>query len=102
MLKVDSLKYAEEICYNGTLIVKPLASGLEIGSCNWKIAGLQGSIAYISSSVIRSAAAMSFDYEALQTSDVVVYSDFSSRNSLEQVDNVEDFSGLINYYSNSR
>ncbi|GFP90324.1 putative late blight resistance protein homolog r1a-6 [Phtheirospermum japonicum] len=49
MLKVHSLKFAEEVCYNGTLIVKPFSSGLEIGLCNWNITGhsngfrLQGS-----------------------------------------------------------
>ncbi|XP_047974016.1 integrator complex subunit 9 [Salvia hispanica] len=101
MLKVESLNYAEEICYNGILIVKPLASGLEIGSCNWRINGPRGSIAYISSSVFRSAIAKNFDYEALQASDVVVYSDFSSLNALEQVGNDEDFSALANYFSNS-
>ncbi|XP_057780582.1 uncharacterized protein LOC130999093 isoform X2 [Salvia miltiorrhiza] len=101
MLKVESLKYAEEICYNGTLIVKALASGLEIGSCNWRITGPRGSIVYISSSVFRSATAMNFDYEALQTSDVVVYSDFSSQNALEQVVNDEGCSGLTNYVSDS-
>ncbi|XP_042034676.1 integrator complex subunit 9-like [Salvia splendens] len=101
MLKVESLNYAEEICYNGILIVKPLASGLEIGSCNWRINGPRGSIAYISSSVFRSAIPKNFDYDALQASDVVVYSDFFSLNALEQVGNDEDFSGLANYFSNS-
>lgn len=102
MLKVESLNYAEEICYNGILIVKPLASGLEIGSCNWRINGPRGSIAYISSSVFRSGIPKNFDYEALQASDVVVYSDFFSLNALEQVGNDEDFSGLANYFSTSR
>lgn len=102
MLKVESLKYAEEICYNGTLIVKALASGLEIGSCNWRITGPQGSISYISSSVLRSTAAASFDYEALQHSDVVVYSDYSSQSALEQFNSDKVCSGLADYYSNSR
>ncbi|KAL1532104.1 non-specific serine/threonine protein kinase [Salvia divinorum] len=75
MLKVKSLNYAEEICYNGIVIAKPLPSGLEIGSCNWRINGPRGNIAYISN--------------------------FSSLNALEQVGNDEDRSGLANYLSNS-
>lgn len=80
MLKVETLKYGEEACYNGTLVVKAFSSGLEIGSCNWSITGPKGSIAYVSSSVFTSATAMSFDYKALQGSDVLLYSDFSSSN----------------------
>ncbi|KAL8542160.1 hypothetical protein ACS0TY_003136 [Phlomoides rotata] len=80
MLKVESLKYGEEACYNGTLIVKAFSSGLEIGSCNWSITGPKGSIAYVSSSVFTSGTAMSFDYKALQGSDVLLYSDLSSCN----------------------
>ncbi|KAH6786448.1 hypothetical protein C2S52_006000 [Perilla frutescens var. hirtella] len=100
ILKVESLKYAEEVCYNGTLIVKAFGSGLEIGSCNWRITGPQGSIAYISSSVFRSATAASFDYEALQTSDLVLYSDFSSHNAPEQFDNDSNCSSPANNFSN--
>lgn len=102
MLKVESLKYAEEVCYNGTLIVKALGSGLEIGSCNWRITCPQGSIAYISSSVFRSATAMSFNYEALQSSDVVLYSDFSSHDAEEQFDNDKNCSGPAKSFSNPR
>ncbi|KAK4438629.1 hypothetical protein Salat_0197400 [Sesamum alatum] len=32
ILKVESLKYAEEACYGGTLIIKAFSSSLEIGS----------------------------------------------------------------------
>ncbi|KAK8630137.1 hypothetical protein V6N13_078947 [Hibiscus sabdariffa] len=39
MKKVQTLKYAEEACYNGTLIIRPFSSGLEIGTCNWTISG---------------------------------------------------------------
>lgn len=103
MLKVESLKYAEEACYNGTLIVKAFSSGLEIGSCNWSITGPKGSIAYISSSVFASAAAMSFDYKALQGSDVILYSDFSSCNASEQFDDDNNCSGPAgNNFSNLR
>ncbi|KAL3654735.1 hypothetical protein CASFOL_001470 [Castilleja foliolosa] len=87
MLKVHSLKFAEEVCYNGTLIVKPCSSGLEIGSCNWNITGPKGSIAYVSSSVFLPTTSMGFDYKALQTSDVILYSDFSSRDAVEKFDN---------------
>ncbi|KAH6767965.1 hypothetical protein C2S51_013301 [Perilla frutescens var. frutescens] len=100
ILKVESLKYAEEVCYNGTLIVKAFGSGLEIGSCNWRITGPQGSIAYISSSVFRSATAASFDYKALQTSDLVLYSDFSSHNAPEQFDDDKNCSSPANNFSN--
>ncbi|XP_021297327.1 integrator complex subunit 9 homolog isoform X2 [Herrania umbratica] len=37
MRKVQTLKYAEEACYNGNLIIKAFSSGLEIGTCNWTI-----------------------------------------------------------------
>ncbi|KAL1096371.1 hypothetical protein V6Z11_D06G219400 [Gossypium hirsutum] len=37
MRKVQTLKYAEEACYNGTLVIKAFSSGLEIGTCNWTI-----------------------------------------------------------------
>ncbi|RVW28095.1 Integrator complex subunit 9-like [Vitis vinifera] len=32
MQKVHTLKYAQEVCYNGTLIIKAVSSGLEIGT----------------------------------------------------------------------
>ncbi|GFQ06060.1 integrator complex subunit 9 [Phtheirospermum japonicum] len=86
MLKVHTLKFAEEVCYNGTLIVKPFSSGLEIGSCNWNITGPKESFAYVSSSVFSPTTAMGFDYKALQTSDVILYSDFSSRNAVDKFD----------------
>ncbi|KAL9152175.1 hypothetical protein ABFS82_11G103000 [Erythranthe guttata] len=83
MLKVESLKYAEETCYNGTLMMSAFSSGLEIGSCNWKITCPKGSVAYISSSVFSPLTAMSFDYKSLQRSDVILYSDFSSCNAAD-------------------
>ncbi|XP_051124112.1 uncharacterized protein LOC127246658 isoform X2 [Andrographis paniculata] len=48
LLKVMALKYAEEACYNGILIIKAFSSGLEIGSCNWSITTPKGNIAYMS------------------------------------------------------
>ncbi|KAG8382217.1 hypothetical protein BUALT_Bualt05G0053700 [Buddleja alternifolia] len=87
MLKVESLKYGEEVCYNGILILKAFSSGLEIGTCNWSITGPKGSFAYISNSVFTSATATSFNYEALKRSDVIVYSDFSSSDAPDKFDN---------------
>ncbi|KAL2461152.1 cleavage and polyadenylation specificity factor 73 kDa subunit-II [Abeliophyllum distichum] len=80
MQKIQTLKYAEEAFYNGTLIIKAFASGLEIGTCNWSIICPKGSIAYLSSSVFSSATAMCFDYNALQRSDVILYTDFTPCN----------------------
>lgn len=77
MQKIQSLKYAEEVFYNGTLIIKAFASGLEIGTCNWSIICPKGSIAYLSSSVLTSATAMCFDYTSLQRNDVIIYADFT-------------------------
>ncbi|KAD6453571.1 hypothetical protein E3N88_08276 [Mikania micrantha] len=78
--KVESLKYAEEACYNGTLIIKALSSGLEIGSCNWNLKGPKRNISYISGSVFSSGTAMDFDFHALLGSDALIYSDFASWN----------------------
>ncbi|XP_076907742.1 uncharacterized protein LOC143564313 [Bidens hawaiensis] len=78
--KVECLKYAEEACYNGTLMVKALSSGLEIGSCNWSLKSPKRNVSYISSSVFSSGTAMNFDFHALQGSDVLIFSDFASWN----------------------
>ncbi|KAK9283875.1 hypothetical protein L1049_012130 [Liquidambar formosana] len=86
MQKVKGLKYAEEVCYNGTLVIKAFSSGLEIGACNWTIHGPQRNIACLSSSIFVSTHAMNFDYRALQGSDVILYSDFSSLNVMEDVE----------------
>lgn len=103
MLKVESLKYGEEACYNGTLIVKAFSSGLEIGSCNWSITCPKGSITYVSSSVFTSGVAMSFDYGALQGSDVLLYSDFSSCSSVRLTEDGNNCSGSAeNNISNLR
>ncbi|GAV79024.1 Beta-Casp domain-containing protein [Cephalotus follicularis] len=39
MGKVQTLRFGEEACYNGTLTMKAFSSGLEIGACNWTING---------------------------------------------------------------
>ncbi|CAK9140266.1 unnamed protein product [Ilex paraguariensis] len=80
MQKVQALKYGEEACYNGTLIIKAFSSGLDIGACNWTMNSPRGNSAYLSGSVFVSAMAMDFDYPALQGSDMIFYSDFSSWN----------------------
>ncbi|KAG9136212.1 hypothetical protein Leryth_003815 [Lithospermum erythrorhizon] len=83
---VRSLKYGEEVCYNGTLLIKGLSSGLEIGSCNWSITTPKGKIVYLSSSIFTSEICMNFDFLPLQGSDVFLYSDFTITNK----GNIED------------
>ncbi|KAL6532569.1 hypothetical protein OROHE_013991 [Orobanche hederae] len=103
MFKVQSLNFGEEACYNGTLMVKAFSSGLEIGLCNWSITGPKGSIAYISSSVFSSTITMGFDYKALQGSDVILYSDFSSCNGAGRFDDDSNCIGAAgNNFSNLR
>ncbi|MCD7454502.1 hypothetical protein HAX54_025123 [Datura stramonium] len=83
MEKVQSLKYAEEACYNGSLTIKAFSSGLEIGACNWNILSPKGSIIYLSGSVFASTNATSFDYKALEGSDFLLYSDFTACNDVD-------------------
>lgn len=87
MQKVQTLKYAEETYYNGTLGIKAFSSGLEIGSCNWTINCRKGDIAFISSSIFVSGHAMDFDYSALKGNDLILFSDFSSFNATENHEN---------------
>ncbi|XP_019224169.1 PREDICTED: integrator complex subunit 9 isoform X2 [Nicotiana attenuata] len=87
MEKVQSLKYAEEACYNGALTIKAFSSGLEIGACNWNILSPKGSITYLSGSVFASTTASSFDYKALEGSDVLLYSDFTACNDVDSEKN---------------
>ncbi|XP_004308609.1 PREDICTED: integrator complex subunit 9 [Fragaria vesca subsp. vesca] len=91
--KAQRLKYAEETCYNSTLIIKAFSSGLEIGTCNWTINGPKGGIAFISSSIFDSAHAMNFDYLALRGNDTVIYSDFSSLDGTEDIES--DHNNLV-------
>ncbi|KAJ0978853.1 hypothetical protein J5N97_014327 [Dioscorea zingiberensis] len=77
MLKVHSLRYGEEACYNSALILKSFSSGLEIGSCNWMINGPRRNVTYLSSSIFKSAHAMGFDYHSLQGNDLILFSDLS-------------------------
>lgn len=80
---VRSVKYAEEACFNGAILLKAFSSGLEIGSCNWTINGPRRSIAYLTSSIFRSMHAMDFDYSSLCGNDLVLFSDLSSLANLE-------------------
>ncbi|KAL4204016.1 hypothetical protein AMTRI_Chr01g130080 [Amborella trichopoda] len=75
--KVHTLRYAEEVCYDNTLIIKPFSSGLEIGSSNWRISGPRRNLMYLTSSVFESDHTMDFDYRSLQGSDVILFSDCS-------------------------
>ncbi|KAL9261508.1 Integrator complex subunit 9-like protein, partial [Drosera capensis] len=76
--KVESLKYAEEVCYNGVLLIKAFSSGCGIGACNWRLKGPKRDASYLCSSVCASGPAMNFDWKGLQDSDTMIYSDFSS------------------------
>ncbi|XVF82086.1 hypothetical protein PTKIN_Ptkin16aG0015800 [Pterospermum kingtungense] len=87
MRKIQKLKYAEEACYNGTLIIKAFSSGLEIGTCNWTINGPKRNVAYISSSIFVSTHAMDFDFLGLCGNDVIIYSDFSSLDTTDSLEN---------------
>ncbi|KAL3516800.1 hypothetical protein ACH5RR_023702 [Cinchona calisaya] len=92
MRKVQSLKYAEEACYNGTLSIKAFSSGLDIGTCNWSIISPKQNITYLSSSTFASATATKFDYNALHGSDVIIFSDFSASNVIDKKDDYNGFS----------
>lgn len=84
MDQVQSLKYAEEACYNSTFVLKAFSSGLEIGSCNWKINAPRRKLVYLSSSIFKSAQAMDFDYNSLQGADLILFSDMSSMIDMEE------------------
>lgn len=92
MQKVQSLKYAEEACYNGTLLIKAFSSGLDIGTCNWSIASPEQNIAYLSSSIFASATATKFDCSALQGSDVIFFSDFTASDVIKKHE--DDYNGF--------
>ncbi|XAR63515.1 hypothetical protein NMG60_11023474 [Bertholletia excelsa] len=96
MQKVQPLKYAEETCYNGTLILKAFSSGLEIRSCNWTINSPEINIACLSSSIFVSSDAMSFDYCALQGYNLILYSDFSPYDVMEDSDDDNCSASAVN------
>ncbi|KAF7836168.1 integrator complex subunit 9 [Senna tora] len=92
ILKVQTLKFAEEACYNGTLVIKAFSSGVELGSCNWILHGPKGDIAYLSSSSFNSAHAMNFDFRSLKGTHMLIYSDFSSLSVTQDVEDDDDHS----------
>ncbi|KAL3729052.1 hypothetical protein ACJRO7_033623 [Eucalyptus globulus] len=79
--KVQRLEYAEVACYNGTLSIKPISSGLEVGVCNWTIRYPDGMIGF-------------FNYNALRLCDVLIYSDFSSLDNLETANKGSNYTTL--------
>lgn len=84
MEKIQALKYAEEACYNGTIVLKAFSSGLEIGSSNWKINTPRRNLVYISNSIFESSQALGFDYGSLLGADLILFSDMSSVNDIEE------------------
>lgn len=86
MKKVQDVKFAEEVCYNGTLIIKALSSGLDIGACNWLINGPNGSLSYVSDSIFVSHHSKNFDFHGLKGTDVMIYSGFSCPQTAEMTD----------------
>lgn len=92
MLKIHTLNYAEEACYNGTLVIKAFSSGIEIGSCNWTLNSPKGDIAYLSGSSFISAHAMSFDYHSLQGTCALIYSDFLSLSDTQDGEDGDNYS----------
>ncbi|KAK9682514.1 hypothetical protein RND81_10G079500 [Saponaria officinalis] len=84
--KVQSLKFAEETCYAGLIVIKPFSAGLDIGSSNWVIRSPKKDITILSSSLFVSAVALNFAYQALPSCDIVLYTDFSCLDDDEAVD----------------
>uniref|UniRef100_A0A0E0CXU7 Beta-Casp domain-containing protein n=1 Tax=Oryza meridionalis TaxID=40149 RepID=A0A0E0CXU7_9ORYZ len=76
------VKYGEEVCFNGMLMLKASSSGLELGNCVWTIKGPRASMTYLPSSIFVSAHALDFDYSSLKGNDVILFSDFSSLNGM--------------------
>ncbi|KAG8096836.1 hypothetical protein GUJ93_ZPchr0013g34205 [Zizania palustris] len=82
MQKIQHVKYGEEVCFNGILMLKASSSGLELGNCVWTIKGPRASMTYLPSSIFVSAHALDFDYSSLKGNDVILFSDFSSLNGM--------------------
>ncbi|CAM8932572.1 unnamed protein product [Rhodiola kirilowii] len=87
--KIQPLKYAEEACYNGILNITAFSSGLEIGACNWRLNCPAINLVCLSASIFTSTHATDFDFQALQKSDLVLFSDLSSPHLDGDVDNQE-------------
>ncbi|KAE8811706.1 integrator complex subunit 9 [Hordeum vulgare] len=83
MRKTQTVKYGEEVCFNGMTLLKASSSGLELGSCVWSIKGPRASITYLPSTVFVSAHALDCDYNSLKENDIILFSDFSSLNVMD-------------------
>ena len=66
MRKTQTVKYGEEVCFNGMLMLKASSSGLELGNCVWSIKGPRASITYLPSTLFVSAHALDCDYNSLK------------------------------------
>ncbi|CAO2172470.1 unnamed protein product [Urochloa humidicola] len=86
--KIQAVKYGEEVCFNGIFMLKASSSGLELGNSVWTIKGPRVTITYLPSSVFVSAHALDFDYSSLKENDVILFSDLSSLNDMDE-DNVK-------------
>ncbi|CAL4959860.1 unnamed protein product [Urochloa decumbens] len=84
MQKIQPVKYGEEVCFNAIFMLKASSSGLELGSSVWTIEGPRASITNLPSSVFVSAHALDFDYSSLKENDVVLFSDLSSLNNMDE------------------
>lgn len=84
MQKIQSVKYGENVCFNGMLMLKASSSGLELGNCAWTIKGPRASITYLPSSVFVSAHALDCDYSSLKENDVILFSDFSYLSAMDE------------------
>ncbi|XP_020592966.1 integrator complex subunit 9 homolog [Phalaenopsis equestris] len=84
MEKIQPLKYAEEACYNSILVLKAFSSGLDIGSCNWRINSPRRNFVYLSTSIFESPIAIDFDYRSLEGADILLFSDMSAINDIEE------------------
>lgn len=84
MQKIQSVKYGEDVCFNGMLMLKASSSGLELGNCAWTIKGPRASITYLPSSVFVSAHALDCDYSSLKENDVILFSDFSYLSAMDE------------------
>lgn len=84
MRKTQTVKYGEEVCFNGMLMLKASSSGLELGNCVWSIKGPRASITYLPSTVFVSAHALDCDYNSLKENDIILFSDFSSLNVMDE------------------
>ncbi|KAK1294741.1 hypothetical protein QJS10_CPA16g01064 [Acorus calamus] len=94
MRKVKAVKYCEEICHDGILMIKAVSSGLEIGASNWTIVGPRRNVTYVSSSIFESSHAMGFDYNSLRGNDIIIFSDFSSLGELVYGGKVADMANV--------